>query len=70
MEFDTVGLGAGSYPDAPDYPEMKTVTVECSFKTYMQVPVDCENPADYIKEMYNKREYLDECDTINIEWVY
>jgi hypothetical protein len=36
----------------------------------MQVPVDCENPEDYIKDNYNKRDYLDECDEINIEWVY
>ena len=74
MDIETKGLGAGSYPDAPDYPEMRTVEIECSFTSYVEVPEeytesynDMEN---YIKEMYDKYDMIEEADTINIEWIH
>lgn len=70
MEFDTVELGAGSYPDAPEYPDTKTMTVECHFKGYVSVPVDCEDPEQWVKENCDQRDLLSECDKIEIDWVH
>lgn len=71
--IETRGLGAGSYPDAPDYPEMRTVKIECSFTSYVEVPEDLVNDyqkmENYIKENYGNFELTEEADTINIEWI-
>lgn len=65
--METKGLGAGSYPDAPEEIEMKTVEVQCSFKTYIQVPVNCEDQVQYILDNYDKYDLLEEVDYINLE---
>ena len=68
--METIGLGAGSYPDAPQEKEVKTVKVECSFITYVSIPEDCEDKEQYIKENCDKYDLLEEADTINVENVF
>ena len=70
MEFDTIGLGAGSYPEPPEEEKMKTVEVECSFTTWMLVPENCEDKERYIKENYSVFELIEEVDEVNIENVF
>lgn len=73
MDIETRGLGAGSYPEAPEPKEMRTVKIECSFTSYVEVPEEyTESYNDmeaYIKENYSHRDMIEEADTINIEWI-
>ena len=70
MNIETIGLGAGSYPDAPVEKEFKTVRLECSFTTYVSVPEDLEDNDDiisYVNEMYSDYDLIEEADKIRIE---
>jgi hypothetical protein len=71
--IDTKGLGAGSYPDAPEFEE-KTVTLHCSFTTYISVPKDWdyEKVEDYVKTLgtYDLTEEADSIEVEDIENVY
>jgi hypothetical protein len=65
--IDTKGLGAGSYPDAPEYEE-KTIKLRCSFTTYITVPDEWDY--DKIEEYANTLgiyDLIDEVDSIEVE---
>lgn len=74
MDIETRGLGAGSYPEAPEPTEMRTVEIECSFTSYVEVPEDLVNDYQemerYIKRNYSAFELTEEADTVNIEWIH
>lgn len=73
MEFDTVELGAGSYPEQSLEKEFKTVRLECYFTTYVSIPEDLEDNDDiinYINEMYNNYDLIEEADKISIDSVF
>lgn len=53
MDIDTRGLGAGSYPDAPEETEYRTVKVKCCFNTTVKVPADLENYSDILNYLQN-----------------
>ena len=63
-------------PLEPNYdePEMRTVEIECSFTSYVEVPEEYADNyiamQNYIKEMYNMYDMIEEADTINIEWIH
>lgn len=67
--METKEYYGGTYPSAPDEIEMKTVEVECSFKTYISVPkdLDYDKIKSYIENCYTNSDLLEECDKINIE---
>ena len=62
-------------PLEPNYEEQKMVTVEieCSFKSYVEVPEEITNDYQemekYIKRNYSAFELTEEADTVNIEWI-
>lgn len=53
MDIDTRGLGAGSYPDAPEEPKYRIVKVKCCFNTTVEVPADLENYSDILNYLQN-----------------
>lgn len=67
MNFDTKGLGAGSYPEPPEYEE-KTVKLICTFETFISVPKEWDY--DQIKDYANTLgtyELMEEADSIEVE---
>lgn len=67
MNIETMGLGAGSYPEAPEVEE-KTVKLQCSFITYIRVPEewDYEKIKDYADDL-DTFDLLEEADSIEVE---
>lgn len=66
--IETVGLGAGSYPDAPEPKEEKTVVLKCICDAYIRVPIDWEY--DKIKEYAESLSFddlLSETDMIKVD---
>ena len=65
--FNTMGLGAGSYPSAPEIEE-RTIKVKVSFDGYVSVPKDWgyEKVEEYITTL-SIDELSSETDKIEIE---
>lgn len=66
--METKGLGAGSYPEAPEPTEYVTVKLMISLESYVSVPenLDDEELEEYIKGL-NEFELLEDTDKIKIE---
>lgn len=69
--METKEYYGGTYPSAPEFDEeMKTVEIECSFKSYVRIPENLKDEdliKEYIEDNYNSSDLLEECDKINIE---
>lgn len=69
--METKEYYGGTYPDSPEFDsEMKTVEIECVFKSYVQVPADLKDYdliKEYIEDNCSDLDLLAECDKINIE---
>lgn len=65
--METKGLGAGSYPEAPET-EYRTIKLTISLESYVSVPenLDDEELEQYIKGL-SQFELLEETDKIQIE---
>lgn len=68
MNFETIELGAGSYPDAPEEIEYRTVKLMISLESYVSVPgdLDDEELEEYINGI-SEFELLEDTDKIQIE---
>lgn len=66
--METKGLGAGSYPEAPEPTEYVTVKLMISLESYVSVPenLDDEELENYINNI-NQFELLEDTDKIKIE---
>ena len=66
--METREIGGGSYLE-PNEVEMKTVEVKCLFTTYLSVPsdLDFEQTKEYIKNMYDNYDLLEESDEVIID---
>lgn len=68
MNFETIELGAGSYPDTPEEIEYRTVKLMISLESYVSVPgdLDDEELEEYINGI-SEFELLEDTDKIQIE---
>jgi len=66
--METKGLGAGSYPEAPEPTEYVTVKLMISLESYVSVPenLDDEELENYINNI-SEFELLEDTDKIKIE---
>lgn len=66
--METKGLGAGSYPEAPEPTEYVTVKLMISLESYVSVPenLDDEELENYINNI-SQFELLEDTDKIKIE---
>ena len=67
--METKGLGAGSYPDAPEQ-DMRKVRLICTFITYMEVPREYENYSEmreYIENIDDDSHLMENAEKIMIE---
>lgn len=66
--METKGLGAGSYPEAPEPTEYVTVKLMISLESYISVPenLDDEELENYINNI-SQFELLEDTDKIKIE---
>lgn len=66
--METKGLGAGSYPEAPEPTEYRTIKLMISLESYVSVPenLDDEELENYINNI-SQFELLEDTDKIKIE---